>query len=492
LKHFSFFGFFRRDPAGARDLKAARNSRNRRIGLSQLHRLWSAIAYPFHRSIHIRFQYAFALAILGLAVMAVITVVSGRALLNTYKHSVEETNLDITLIGRLQESLREIDHLAYIYLFEGDQSARSRFKATEKTVDTQFRQLAAAEMHFGSDNHAHSSISLPDTTLVWQEVKAEMFNVLQNTPGTTEANTKGLARVHATVDPLYETIARYQKLSLQDMQARLQSAQTVGGQAFYAILGAILVGLGLLIGMGLAVGRSVLRPITKLHEAAHKLVKKDFAHRITLHNTRDELGQLGRVLNIASATFQRLHRELELRATHDGLTGLFNRASFDAQLPEQCGIADRHERPLALLMVDVDFFKRVNDDHGHQVGDQALQAIARLLSETTRPGDVVTRYGGEEFAIILPESGEDSAMAMAQRLRSAVEYAGIDCGTGKDISVTVSIGCVNRPPQTLTPDELVKASDAALYQAKEAGRNRVVSAGPLPPATDPIPQIIAA
>nr|WP_306269533.1 GGDEF domain-containing protein [Pararhizobium sp. IMCC3301] len=424
--------------------------------------------------------------------MALITVISGRALLNIYEHSVEETHLDISVISRIQESLREIDHLAYGYLFEGDQSAQFRFKAIEEQVDMQFHQLAEAERQFGSNEHAHSKISLPVTNRAWQGVKAEMLNVFQNTPGTNEANTKALARVHAVVDPLYETISRYQKLSMQDMQTRLESAQFVGGRAFYAMLSAILIGLGLLIGMGLAVGRSVLRPITKLHEAAHKLVKKDFSHRVKLRNTRDELGQLGRVLNIASATFQRLHRELELRATHDGMTGLFNRASFDEQLPQECEIADRHKRSLALLMVDIDFFKRVNDEHGHQTGDRVLQAIARLLSETTRPGDVVTRYGGEEFAIILPQSGEDSAMAMAERLRSAIENAVINYGTGEDIKVTVSIGCASRQSHTVTAEDLVKAGDAALYRAKEAGRNRVISAGNLAPENDGIAQIIAA
>lgn len=235
--------------------------------------------------------------------------------------------------------------------------------------------------------------------------------------------------------------------------------------------------------MGLVVGRSVLRPIGELRVAAGKLGEKDFSYRVRLRNSNDELGQLGRAFNIAAAALQGLYRELERRSTYDGLTSALNRATFDERLSEECKSADRHKRPLALLMVDIDFFKRVNDNHGHQAGDRVLQAVVRLLNETTRPGDVVARYGGEEFAIILPETDEDSAMAMAERLHRTIENACIDCAVGENIGVTVSIGCASRGSHTMAPEDLVKAADTALYRAKETGRNQVVSARKLPPTS---------
>ena len=173
---------------------------------------------------------------------------------------------------------------------------------------------------------------------------------------------------------------------------------------------------------------------------------------------------------------QRLYRELEHRSTYDGLTGALNRAEFDKRLAVECQSADRHTRPLALLMIDIDFFKRINDNHGHQIGDRVLQAIVPLMDETARGGDVVARYGGEEFAVILPDAEDDSAMAIAERTRANIErklYRFLD---NDDLNITASIGCASRLPSSGGADDLVKAADAALYQAKSSGRNRVVSA----------------
>jgi two-component system, cell cycle response regulator len=189
---------------------------------------------------------------------------------------------------------------------------------------------------------------------------------------------------------------------------------------------------------------------------------------------------------MASTTLQKLYRELERRSTHDGLTGLLNLAAFDERLQVEFDGSDRHRRPLSLLMVDIDFFKRVNDSYGHQAGDRVLQSVANLLGTTTRPGDVVTRYGGEEFAIILPETDEASAMVMAERLRAAIESAEIECDTCGAIKLTISIGCASRRSRLISTGGLVNAADSALYEAKTAGRNRVVSANKQTLASDPV------
>jgi two-component system, cell cycle response regulator len=134
-------------------------------------------------------------------------------------------------------------------------------------------------------------------------------------------------------------------------------------------------------------------------------------------------------------------------------------------------------------MVDIDFFKRVNDNHGHHTGDQVLQTVVRLLNESVRPGDVVARYGGEEFAVILPETDEDNAIAMAERLRRTIDDHSFNCPIGEDIGITASIGCAGRWPDAIAPEDLVKTADLALYRAKKTGRNRVVSARELAPTS---------
>jgi len=414
--------------------------------------------------------------------MATITLVSGRVLLNTYADSVSEARFELMPAHHLQVSLREAEHLTYLYAIKGDRLAPFQFKEVAETVDHQFRQLIENESRFGSVEHAHSHDSVPNTMKAWQDAQATVLQVFQHAAGTPEA-TEALSRAHAAIDPVYDVISEFHRGSLQDLQERLKFAHSVADRSFFAIFGAILVGLGVLIAMGLIVGRSVLQPIVELQGAAQKLGKKDFSYRVRLRNNRDELGQLGRAFNIASAALQRLYGELERRSTHDGLTGVLNRTAFDERLSAECKSADRHKRPLSLLMVDIDFFKRVNDNHGHHAGDQVLQTVARLLNESIRPGDVVARYGGEEFTVILPETDEDNAMAMADRLRRTIDDHSFACPIGEDIGITVSIGCASRWLNAMAPEDLVKAADSALYRAKKTGRNRVVSARELAPTS---------
>lgn len=164
--------------------------------------------------------------------------------------------------------------------------------------------------------------------------------------------------------------------------------------------------------------------------------------------------------------------ELENMATTDQLTGLPNRRALDGQLAEELRRARRDGRPLALLMVDIDHFKQVNDTHGHAAGDVALRIVAqRITSDLRRPGDFAGRFGGEEFVVILPATPLDGARMMAERIRGDVEGAPLAIGTG-DVHLTVSVGIALSSPADSAVDLLDRA-DAALYAAKRGGRNRV-------------------
>jgi diguanylate cyclase (GGDEF)-like protein len=177
-------------------------------------------------------------------------------------------------------------------------------------------------------------------------------------------------------------------------------------------------------------------------------------------------------------------RRVASQAATDGLTGLANRRSFDDELALEWRRAERVGDSLALVLVDLDNFKSINDGRGHQAGDAVLRRVAAILDSGARHADLAARYGGEEFALLAPETDLLGATKLADRLRADLEAATIELPGGEEISVTGSFGVAVKG--TLQrPEELVSAADEALYEAKRTGKNRVVAADPQPEAAEP-------
>jgi diguanylate cyclase (GGDEF)-like protein len=165
-----------------------------------------------------------------------------------------------------------------------------------------------------------------------------------------------------------------------------------------------------------------------------------------------------------------LLEQLERLATTDGLTGTANRRAFDAILERELERAARGRESLALIMVDLDHFKKLNDLHGHQVGDEVLRTVGDTLLSSCRQFDTVARYGGEEFVLVMPNCEPTEAAAAAERLRTWVaELQTV-------VPVTASLGVASFPADALDPTGLIEAADTALYESKRAGRNRVTLA----------------
>ncbi|MFH2065496.1 MAG: sensor domain-containing diguanylate cyclase [Pseudomonadota bacterium] len=158
--------------------------------------------------------------------------------------------------------------------------------------------------------------------------------------------------------------------------------------------------------------------------------------------------------------------------TRDGLTGIFNRRYLETKLEEEFDRHIRYNRPLSLIMLDIDHFKEVNDNYGHQAGDFILKSLATLIDERIRVVDIVARYGGEEFCCLLPETTAESALALAEFLRMGVE-AEIYHFKDKSIKITISQGVSDLNSNVDTAEMLLKLADDGLYEAKRAGRNKV-------------------
>jgi diguanylate cyclase (GGDEF)-like protein len=205
------------------------------------------------------------------------------------------------------------------------------------------------------------------------------------------------------------------------------------------------------------------------------VIVRDITSRKHAESEREELK---RRLAEHAAELERLNELLRQQAFEDSLTGLANRRQFTATLDREIRRARRQNGEISLLIADVDFFKRYNDTFGHQRGDECLQRVAQVLKTTfRRPDELPARYGGEEFAVILPNCGPDLAQTLAERLRSAMEEAGV-VHPSSDVApcITLSIGITSARAQAdITPEALIQTADSALYLSKARGRNRVTA-----------------
>jgi diguanylate cyclase (GGDEF)-like protein len=219
----------------------------------------------------------------------------------------------------------------------------------------------------------------------------------------------------------------------------------------------------------------VVVPLSAGGQAAGALVV-EHPIKATSRIERRVVGMLERFAAHAALALRNawLLEEIQHIAAIDPLTGIANRATFQTVLGQELSRTRRTGGSVSLALLDLDHFKRLNDTHGHQAGDEVLRRLAAVLDDCSRGFDTAARYGGEEFAIILPHTTPEEALEVAERLRTGVRDAGIEP------AVTVSIGVASYPRDASDGDELVRLADEALYASKRAGRNRVTGAAQLP------------
>jgi diguanylate cyclase (GGDEF)-like protein len=170
----------------------------------------------------------------------------------------------------------------------------------------------------------------------------------------------------------------------------------------------------------------------------------------------------------------RLHDTLRSQSIRDPLTGLFNRRYMEESLQREMRRAARSRQPVGIIMLDIDHFKAFNDTHGHEAGDALLQSVGSIMQRSVRAEDIACRYGGEEFTLILPEASLPDAALRAEHIRQAISHLNIQYHRQQLGRITVSAGVAIYPDHGPTGDAVLRASDAALYQAKSRGRNRIV------------------
>ncbi len=186
-----------------------------------------------------------------------------------------------------------------------------------------------------------------------------------------------------------------------------------------------------------------------------------------------------RSIQTSTRLLEQANSELQRLSSLDGLTGLPNRRLFDERYATEWRRSQRESKQLSVIMLDIDSFKRYNDEHGHLAGDDCLRSVANVLAEAIRrPADFVARYGGEEFVVVLPDTGSDGAAGVAESLRARIEQLDHQsCDLEADVTISAGVATTT-PDASAVPDGLVAAADDALYRAKRGGRNRVEIAEP--------------
>jgi diguanylate cyclase (GGDEF)-like protein len=208
-----------------------------------------------------------------------------------------------------------------------------------------------------------------------------------------------------------------------------------------------------------------------LHATIQVALRRHDAERLLREsNTEDR-----RRFEQQSSALLALTERLSMEANTDALTELYNRRYMDRVLIEQLQLAERESHALALILLDLDRFKHLNDSHGHAAGDKMLAAISGFLRRRLRTHDAACRYGGEELAIIAPGACLTDAINLAERLRAGIEKIVLEVDQRK-LSITASFGVSAFPEHGFEPDLLLRAADMALYRAKSEGRNRVIAA----------------
>ena len=271
-------------------------------------------------------------------------------------------------------------------------------------------------------------------------------------------------------------------------------AETPAAEAFETVSSfrnvALLVVVFLLLVVGwvaFRLGLIIVRPLERLAAGANVVSTGDLDVDLPTTGEAGEVDALTAIFNNMvrrlragrqqlanlNETLRHHAEDLEKLSVTDGLTGLVNHRALMQRLGEEATRAKRTDRPFCVIMADVDFFKKYNDEFGHPAGDEVLKQVAQILRDSTRTVDCVARYGGEEFSALLPETSAEGAMEVAERMRArvaATQFAGRE--------ITVSLGVAEFPTDANTTERIIAVADKALYEAKKTGRNRVVRGKP--------------
>lgn len=417
--------------------------------------------------IRYRFILGLGLMLLPLIFIAIGAFTSLQHLTEAFEDTADEIVFEQIPIMRLQNSILKVNIPVHDYLTYRDKRSIIIYQRLSKEVDNSFNTAFKSDFGLGEEKEY-----LKQAYNEWKIARAIGYTLSDPDifkDRIKQSNNKyefNLRLKHASDD-----LEKIYFLSKQEIDEELKNAHKIRQRVKYGILSAFILGLFIAISAALGLTYSVLKPIGELDEGLKRFGSGELYHRIYTGN-KDELGKLADEFNKMADKIEKDQDEMKYLSTHDYLTGLYNRSELYKELNAEQEKAVLSQHSISLLLLDIDYFKSINDQYGHIYGDQALQQVAKTLCETVREKDFVARYGGEEFAILLPDVCEKKTLEVAERIREKIASCPMKVQE-ENVNLTVSIGIAVFPKDTENVFDLIALADNALYAAKAEGRNQV-------------------
>lgn len=437
---------------------------------SLLHSAFKYIPFRGHRSLKYRFLLYLGSLFFILTALGSVSYFKLQSTINNFDHAINHELLNLRQQIYLRDLVSLTSNPVYQYITYGDTQESLLYDDIRREADELFstimsqNTLSPRQVQIINRSHDEWIASRAAATTILTTEYPIAKDAARTLLTTYNNHTEG------SIDALYQL----HNINLEQIEILQKEANSNFTFTRSVTLTGLITGIITFITAIIAIYRFVLKPARKLLHSLEAIGHGDMEHRIKVEST-DEFGSLAVGFNRMAENLERNQRKLAELAIRDGLTGLYNRREFERLLNDEINRFRRHGHSVSLMMLDIDHFKQINDQYGHQIGDEAIRTVADLVTNECRTGDVISRYGGEELAIVLPETNAENALSLAERTCRAIAEFPVIVSPKEAIPITVSIGTATVPNDAHSARDLVTAADLAMYEAKRSGRNCVRS-----------------
>jgi len=371
-------------------------------------------------------------------------------------------------VMKLQMALHEVTMPVNDHIIHANPAEQDNYQALKQKVSQNFDATRSLETLYAEQIEA-----IGEARKEWMSAleTADAIMMMKNPVGDPYAAAR-MELFDKQVENSISILDRIHHLAHSEIREKQESLYDIKEGLLVLMIIVFIVGVAISIYGFIVLARATFAPLEEVTTVMDRFSKGELDHRIDREMVA-EVKHLADGFNSMADNIRQMKDELERLGIEDPLTGCFNRRKLHDDIEIAFSRAKRPEEHISILMIDLDHFKSVNDNHGHMAGDVVLKTIVTEINHQLRDYDTLYRYGGEEFIVILPESNEEHARIVAERVRSAVSNTQIRIDGELFVSVSTSIGISTFPEDASEEDGLLHSADQAVYEAKERGRNRV-------------------